>query len=398
MAKKNENFDKLPLNYLFPEIQRKKQAYLNTFPDSQLISLGIGDTTQPLPESITGAICETSKAFSTLKGYRGYGAEQGLSALRQMIAKTFYNELVEPDEIFISDGAKCDTGRLLQLFAKGQTIAVQDPSYPVYVDTSVISGLANKIHFMPCLPDNDFFPNLDINENIDLIFFCSPNNPTGAVASKKQLEQLVAFALERNALIIFDAAYSFFIKDEHPRSIYEIKNADQVAIEINSFSKMAGFTGLRLGWSIIPKNLKFDDGSSIHQAWNRITTTFFNGASYLTQMGGVAALQTQGMKELAKTRDFYLKNAHLIKETLKNLRIDAYGGTNCPFVWADFSPKTSWEMFDELLYNTQTVTIPGSGFGASGEGFLRLSAFAQRKDILDALERISKYFLRVKIS
>lgn len=390
MVKKNPNFSKLPPSYLFPEIQRKKQAYIEQYPDKNVISLGIGDTTQPISSYITKEISQKALGLSTLEGYTGYGPEQGCQVLRKMIADTFYRGIINPDEIFVSDGAKCDTGRLLNIFNSDLTIAVQDPTYPVYVDTSVITGLTNNIIYMPCLAENNFFPNLENIEHVDLIFFCSPNNPTGTVATRKQLEQLVAFALDRKAFILFDSAYSFFIKDENlPLSIYEIEGANKVAIEISSFSKIAGFTGLRLGWTVVPKELTFEDGTSVLQAWNRVTTTFFNGASSLAQAGGIAALQSEGLNEIRKVRNYYLENALLIKETFDSLGFKTYGGVNSPYIWVDFSPRTSWEMFDELLHNTQIITIPGKGFGPSGEGYLRFSAFAQREHILESMARIS---------
>lgn len=392
MAKKNANFAKLPDNYLFPEIQRKKEAYLDKFPNNNLISLGIGDTTQPLSQHITDAICEAAQKLATPEGYSGYGPEQGCARLRRLIAETFYAGMIQPDEIFVTDGAKCDTGRLLHLFGSNLTIAVQDPAYPVYVDTSIICGQSHIV-YMPCLAENDFFPDLDRIDAVDLIFFCSPNNPTGSVATREQLQRLVAFALERQAFIIFDSAYSFFITEDHlPRSIYEIAGAEKVAIEIGSFSKLAGFTGLRLSWSVVPKAVLFGDGSSAHQAWNRIITTFFNGASTLSQAGGIAALQHDGLKDLALTRDFYLENASLIRETFESLGFKAYGGTNSPYIWVNFSPGTSWEMFDEFLSKTQIITTPGSGFGPSGEGYLRFSAFAPREAILESMARVSSLY------
>jgi LL-diaminopimelate aminotransferase len=395
MVKKNPNFSKLATNYLFPEIQKKRKAFLEKFPGEKIISLGIGDTTQPLSLFITENISKAANGLATVHEYSGYGPEQGHPQLRKMIAETFYKGFMQPDEIFISDGAKCDTGRLLNIFGKGLSIAVQDPTYPVYVDTSILTGQAGKIVYMACSAENDFFPDLQNLDPVDIIFFCSPNNPTGSTATKEQLRKLVDFALERKALLIYDAAYSFFIKDnQFPRTIFEIEGADQTAIEISSFSKLAGFTGLRLSWTAIPRKVLFEDGSTLHQAWNRITTTFFNGASNLSQVGGIAALQDKGLKDLEKTRDYYLKNADLIRETFQSLGYKAYGGVNAPYVWVDFHPKKSWEMFDELLNNTQVISVPGSGFGPAGEGFLRFSAFGYRENVLEALARITEYLTK----
>lgn len=391
MVKRNENFLRLAESYLFPEIQKRKREYQALFPEAALINLGIGDTTQPLSAGITESLIEKARALVTREGYVGYGPEQGLPLLRQRIAETFYQGRILPEEVFVSDGAKCDTGRLLQMFSKDLVIAVQNPTYPVYIDTSVISGLVRKIHLLSCTPENGFFPDLEISGPVDLIFFCAPNNPTGATATHSQLEKLVAFAKEKKACILFDAAYAFFIRDPTlPRSIYEIPGAEEVAIEIQSFSKMAGFTGLRLGWSVVPKALSFEDGSSMHQAWTRVTTTFFNGASCLAQAGGVAVLSPEGLSEMGKIRDFYFENATLIKEAFENLGIPCYGGDHSPFIWADFRPKTSWEAFEEFLHQRQVVSIPGQGFGSAGEGFLRFSALGQREELLEALSRIGK--------
>ncbi len=393
MVKKNPELGKIAANYLFPEIQRKKRAYLEKNPDRKIISLGIGDTTQPISPFIAEQISKSASGLSTPQGYSGYGPEQGVSELRERIAERFYQGRIHPEEIFVSDGAKCDTGRLFNLFGKGLRVAVQDPTYPVYVDTGIISGQDTKILYMPCTAENDFFPDLDALSKCDILFFCSPNNPTGAAATKDQLKRLVEFAAQRQLVLIYDAAYSSFIKEkDKPRSIYEIDGADKVAIEISSFSKLAGFTGLRLGWTVIPKKVLFEDGSSLHQAWNRITTTFFNGASVLAQIGGIATLQETGWQEIARTRDYYLENAALIKQTFDRLGFRAHGAVNAPYVWVDFAPLRSWEMFDTLLENTQVISVPGSGFGPSGEGYLRFSALGRRDELTVALERISRFF------
>lgn len=393
MVKKNPGFALLAPNYLFPEIQKKKLAFSEKYPSKRLISLGIGDTTQPIIPFIAEKISHAAALLSTREGYVGYGPEQGNLKLRKKIGERFYNGRFSPDEIFVSDGAKCDTGRLFQLFGKNLKVAVQDPTYPVYVDTGIISGQGVEIIYMPCTAENDFFPDLSSLPEVDILFFCSPNNPTGQAATKKQLERLVEFALRRQLIVIYDAAYSSFIESKDvPRSIFEIEEAEKVAIEINSFSKFAGFTGIRLGWTVIPKSLRYEDGSSINQAWTRIMTTFFNGASMLAQEGGIAVLEEEGWSGVKKSREYYLENASLLKNAFESLGFNTYGGVDAPFIWVDFSPKKSWEMFDALLEEAQVISVPGSGFGKAGEGYLRFSALGSKEEIVKALERISHYF------
>jgi len=392
MVKSNQNSQQLAPHYLFPEIQRRVQELEQSGVSQRLISLGVGDTTHPIPKRITEKMSEAAHLLSTAEGYIGYGPEQGSLRLRKLISETFYAGKITPEEIFISDGAKCDIGRLLHLFHPNLTVAVQDPTYPVYVDSSVLSGHAKKILYLPCGPENGFFPNLKSCESVDLIYFCSPNNPTGSVATKEQLEHLIHFALERRAVILFDSAYAFFIKDKNlPFSVYSIPNAKKVVIEIHSFSKLAGFSGLRLGWTVVPKEMVLEDGAPAHCAWKRLTTTFFNGASSLSQAGGIAALSSEGLQELKQIRDFYLENALLIKETFKSLGLPAYGGMNSPYVWVDFSPKKSWDAFEDVLYQSGVISVPGRGFGPGGEGYLRFSAFAKRENVLEALARLTEY-------
>lgn len=387
MVKINPNLAKLKQGYLFPEIQKRKVAFLQKNPTAKLISLGIGDTTRPVVPSVAKSLEEASQALGTREGYSGYGSDQGRLKLREMIASRLYKNLVSPDELFISDGAKCDCGRLQLLFDENTTVAVQDPTYPVYVDTTVISGKKPTIITMPCNPENNFFPE---PVKADFIYLCSPNNPTGSVATREQLTKFVLFAKENKAIILFDSAYSHFIQDaDLPRSIYEIEGADEVAIEIGSFSKLAGFTGIRLGWSIIPKKLQFEAGQSVHAAWSRIMSTFFNGASNIAQEGGIAALEDLGLAEIEEVIAYYMENAHIIKETFESLGYPCYGGEHAPYVWVDYSPKTSWEAFDELLHHSHVVAIPGGGFGPSGNRFIRFSAFASREEILEAMARIS---------
>lgn len=387
MVKINPSLAALKSGYLFPEIQKRKKEFLIESPDAKLVNMGIGDTTQPIMPYVTQKMVSRAQALGTSTGYTGYGPDQGELPLREGISRRMYKGLISPDEIFISDGAKCDCGRLLQLFGPETTIAVQDPVYPVYVDTAFINGLSKNIIKIPCTPENDFFPD---PVKADIIYLCSPNNPTGSVATRAQLKTYVEFAKENGSLIIFDAAYSSFIKgDELPRSIYEIDGSREVAIEVNSFSKLAGFTGLRLGWTVIPKELTFEDGTPVHPAWSRISSTFFNGASNVAQTAGTAVLEDEGWLQAQSIINQYLENAHLIKETFLSLGFPCYGGDHAPYVWVDYSPKSSWQAFEELLRYTHIVAIPGSGFGDCGEHFVRFSAFASREMVLEAMARLS---------
>lgn len=399
MIKRNPHIAKLKAGYLFPEVARRKKALLEKQPDAKLISLGIGDTTEPLPPSITKGLAKAAEALGTHEGYTGYGPEQGYLALRKKIAEKLYHNIVQPDEIFISDGAKCDIGRMQVLFGPDATIAVQDPSYPVYVDTGVITGHSSHyddatghykgITYMLCSPANHFFPDLKNTQRTDLIYFCSPNNPTGSAATREQLEALVAFAKKNKSILIFDSAYSCYIRDPNiPKSIYEIPGAREVAIEISSFSKMAGFTGVRLAWSIVPEELRFDDGHSVKKDWARIMSTFFNGASNIAQMGALVALDDVGMREMRDMVDFYLDNGKILKNTMQNLGFKVYGSDNGPYVWVEFPGRNAWDVFEDILERAHIVTTPGSGFGPGGEGFLRFSAFGHRTDIEEAAHRL----------
>ncbi len=388
MANSNPQLGKLKAGYLFPEIQRRKEAFLAKEPTAKLVNLGIGDTTHPFAPFVAEQMSSYALGLGTPQGYSGYGPDQGDPDLRTRITERMYHGAIDPSEIFISDGAKCDCGRLLLLFEQGSTIAVQDPVYPVYVDTSLISGVAENIIRMPCTPQNGFFPD---PVKADLIYLCSPNNPTGSAATKEQLKAYVDFAKENGSIIIYDAAYSSFITDETlPRSIFEIEGSREVAIEVNSFSKLAGFTGLRLGWTVVPNELRFSDGSSVKKAWSRIMSTFFNGASNIAQQAGKAVLEDEGWEQGQNVIRQYLENAHLIKETFISLGYPCYGGDHAPYVWVDYSPKTSWEAFEELLNHTHVVAIPGSGFGGAGEHFVRFSAFASREMVLEAMSRLSQ--------
>lgn len=370
------------------QIGRRRRAHQEKNPDARIISLGIGDTTEPIPEYIAEALSKTSTSLSTREGYKGYGDSQGIYALRESISANIYGHEVSFDEVFISDGAKCDLGRLQMLFGGHTSVAVQDPAYPVYIDGSIIQGVETIVP-MACTPENDFFPDLEALQRTDLIYFCSPNNPTGATGTREQLEQLVAFAKKNKSIIIFDAAYANFIQDPSlPKSIYEIEGAKQVAIEIGSFSKLAGFTGVRLGWTVVPNELEYDDGSSVKADWNRLVSTVFNAASYISQIGGCAVLNPKGMEEVNKLAKFYMENAKILKSTLEELDYDVFGGDHAPYLWVCTKGQKSWDTFHHFLEQYHLITTPGSGFGPSGEGFIRLTAFGKRQDILTAVERL----------
>ncbi|XP_009619211.1 LL-diaminopimelate aminotransferase, chloroplastic [Nicotiana tomentosiformis] len=400
---RNENLAKLQAGYLFPEIARRRSAHMLKHPDAQIISLGIGDTTEPIPEFISSAMALRAHDLSTLKGYSGYGAEQGEKQLRASIASTFYaNVGIEEDEIFVSDGAKSDISRLQVLFGSNVTMAVQDPSYPAYVDSSVIMGQTGQfqkdvekygnIAYMRCTPENGFFPDLSSVPRTDIIFFCSPNNPTGAAASREQLTKLVRFAKSNGSILVYDSAYAMYICDDSPKSIFEIPGAKEVAIEVSSFSKYAGFTGVRLGWTAIPKALLYSDGFPVAKDFNRIVCTSFNGASNIAQAGGLACLSPDGFKAMKDVVSFYKENTEIIMETFKSLGYKVYGGKNAPYVWVHFPGRSSWEVFSEILEKTHVVTTPGSGFGPGGEGFVRVSAFGHRENVVEACRRFKELY------
>lgn len=400
---RNANMAKLQAGYLFPEIARRRTAHLLKYPDAKVISLGIGDTTEPIPEVITSAMAKRSHALSTLEGYSGYGAEQGEKSVRTLIGKTFYGDLgIEEDDIFVSDGAKCDITRLQLVFGSNVSMAVQDPSYPAYVDSSVIlgqTGLYQKdvekygnIEYMRCTPENGFFPDLSKVSRTDIIFFCSPNNPTGSSATREQLTQLVQFAKKNGSIIVYDSAYAMYISDDNPKSIFEIPGAKEVAIETSSFSKYAGFTGVRLGWTVVPKELLFSDGFPVAKDFNRIVCTCFNGASNIAQAGGLACLSPEGLEAMRGVIGFYKENTSIIMDTFNSLGFNVYGGKNAPYVWVHFPGRSSWDVFAEILEKTHVVTTPGSGFGPGGEGFIRVSAFGHRENVLEACRRFKQLY------
>uniref|UniRef100_A0A166GPX0 Aminotransferase class I/classII large domain-containing protein n=1 Tax=Daucus carota subsp. sativus TaxID=79200 RepID=A0A166GPX0_DAUCS len=378
---RNTNIGKLQAGYLFPEIARRKAAHLLKYPDAQVISLGIGDTTEPIPEVITSAMAKKAYALSTLEGYSGYGAEQGEKPLRAAICSAYYADLgIEQGDVFVSDGAKCDISRLQVVFGSNVTIAVQDPSYPAYVDSSVIMGQTGQyqkdvekfsnIEYMRCTPENGFFPDLSTVSRTDIIFFCSPNNPTGAAASREQLTQLVQFAKKNGSIIVYDSAYAMYMSDDYPKSIFEIPGAKEVAIETASFSKYAGFTG----------------------DFNRIVCTCFNGASNISQAGGLACLSLEGLEAMQEVIGFYKENTNIIMETFDSLGFKVYGGKNAPYVWVHFPGQSSWDVFSEILEKTHVVTTPGSGFGPGGEGFVRVSAFGHRDNVVEACRRFKQLY------
>uniref|UniRef100_A0A7S2Y9Q2 Aminotransferase class I/classII large domain-containing protein n=1 Tax=Entomoneis paludosa TaxID=265537 RepID=A0A7S2Y9Q2_9STRA len=404
-VERNPNFAKLAGGYLFPEIGRRRNGYLEEHPEmaDRVISLGIGDTTQPIPPHILQGLVDGASKLGTKDGYSGYGAEQGQGSLREKIAEKLYNGLVSPDEVFVSDGAKCDIMRLQQMFGTGVVSAVQDPSYPVYVDTSVMMGQTGtqneetsqyeNIVYMPCTPENGFFPDYASLPRADVVYLCSPNNPTGAAATKDQLTDLVALCKERGSILVFDAAYAPFIRSPGvPKSIFEIEGARDVAIEVNSFSKYAGFTGVRLGWTVVPSSLTFSDGTPVRNDFNRVMTTAFNGASNIVQSGGMACLDDEGLAEINSLIDYYLENAGILRETMESLGYTVHGGTDAPYIFVELpeSMGGSWDAFQTILEKTQVVTIPGAGFGPGGEGFLRLSAFAPRDSINEACSRFKE--------
>ena len=407
MARINEHYLKLQAGYLFPEIGRRVRAFCESNPDANVIKMGIGDVTRPLCNATTKAMHDAVDEMSVKETFRGYGPEQGFAFLREAIAKNDFQDRgvnVDADEIFVSDGSKCDSGNLLDIFGDDNVIAVLDPVYPVYVDTNVMAGHTGpaddqgryaKLIYMPVTAESNFEPELPA-EKVDLIYLCYPNNPTGTVASKEMLEKWVAFAKKNNAIIFYDAAYEAFISEDGvPRSIYEIEGAREVAIELRSFSKTAGFTGTRCGFTVIPKCLKgttkAGEEQPIHPLWNRRHCTKFNGVSYITQRGAAAIYSDEGKEQVAELIAFYMNNARLLREGLTAAGFEVFGGVNAPYVWVKTpAGVTSWEFFDQLLEKSHIVGTPGSGFGASGEGYFRLSAFNSLENTKEAIERIQK--------
>lgn len=405
MVELNENFLKLQDTYLFSTIAKKVEKYKQEHPDKKLIKLGIGDVTLPIPKVITNAIKQAADEMHKKETFRGYGPEQGYEFLRQKIMQHDYQERgidISIDDIFISDGSKCDTGNIVDLFSKDNVVAIPDPVYPVYLDTNVISGRSGEydedlnmyynIVYIKSNEKNNFEPEPEeLNKKVDIIYLCSPNNPTGTALSRETLEKWVEYAKVHNSIILYDAAYESFIQDENiPHSIYEIKDAKKVAIEFKSFSKTAGFTGLRCAYTVIPKELKVD-GISLNKLWSRRQCTKFNGVSYVIQSAAEAIYTEEGKREIKKNILYYLENAKIIKEGLQKNNIKAYGGKNSPYIWMKIpNNMESWKFFDYLLEQANVIGTPGIGFGPEGEGYFRLTAFGDRQDTTEAIERIQK--------
>lgn len=399
MLKINSNFSKLPGSYLFAEIAKRTKEYSSANPDVSLIKLGIGDVTLPLGQSVIAAMHKAVDEMSDKKTFRGYGPYEGYDFLREAIVRHDYAPFgakISPDEIFVSDGAKSDCGNITDIFETDNTVAVCDPVYPVYVDSNAMEGRAGEwdgkrwtdIVYLPCNEKNGFIPELPVRTP-DIIYLCFPNNPTGAVATKEQLKIWVEYAVRNNSLILYDAAYREFITDENiPRSIYEIKGAEECAIEFCSFSKTAGFTGTRCGYTVIPKALK-RSGQSLNEMWMRRQSTKFNGTSYIIQRAAEAVYSEQGEKEYRENIRYYMNNAGFIKSGLESAGLTVYGGVNSPYVWVK-TPEgmPSWDFFDKLLRGANVVTTPGAGFGPEGEGFIRLTGFGDADATRLAVERV----------
>lgn len=393
MATVNKNYNKLPKAYLFSEIAKRTKAFAQKHPHVELMPLGIGNTTQPLSPTVIKGLKKGVEKLAEVKTYTGYGDEQGDVNLRQALVAWYRQRKMHlsPVEIFISDGAKPDSANIQSIFGEKDVVAVCDPVYPVYVDSTTIAG--RKIVYLECNEKNGFIPKLP-SQKVDLIYLCSPNNPTGAVFSRKQLKAFVDYAIAHKAVIIFDAAYQAYIRDNTlPRSIYEIQGAKRCAIEINSFSKNAGFTGVRLGWTVVPLDLMIEGTmpGKVHSLWQRRQATMFNGASNIAQVGGLAVLSAQGQSECQRIVWYYMENAALIKGAMEDIGLRAFGGENAPYIWLKTPNKmSSWEFFDKLLHEAHVVGTPGAGFGKAGEGYFRLSAFGHRDNIKRAVESIQK--------
>lgn len=389
--KVNKNYKNIAQSYLFSTIAQKVNEFTKNNPDKKVIRLGIGDVTLPLCKAVVEALKSASDEMGVQETFRGYGPEQGYDFLKDEIQKYYAGHSVDldSDEIFISDGAKSDLGNILDLFDKDNTVLVPDPVYPVYVDTNTMAG--RKIIFTDANAANDFLPLPDNSIKADIIYLCSPNNPTGAVYNKDQLKKWVDYANENNAVILFDAAYECFITDNNlPRSIYEIEGAKTCAIEFCSFSKMAGFTGTRCGWTVVPKSLSFED-MNLNKMWLRRQTTKFNGVPYIVQKGAQAVFSDEGQKQIQQNLSYYKENAKLISDVLTKHNIWHIGGKHSPYIWLKCpNNMTSWEFFDYLLNNVQIVGTPGSGFGKNGEGYFRLTSFGSRENTKEAVERLDK--------
>lgn len=409
MIKINENFLEMQDSYLFSTIAKKVAEYTKANPDKEVIKLGIGDVTRPIVPACIEAMHRAVDEIGTKEGFRGYGPEQGYDFLRKAIVQNDYkarNIDIEEDEVFVSDGAKCDCGNIVDIFSQNNKVAITDPVYPVYLDTNVMSGRGGKynkekeiyenIVYLPVTAENNFKPELP-KERVDMIYLCFPNNPTGTVLSKEDLKKWVDYAKENKSIILYDAAYEAFIEEENiPHSIYEVEGAKDVAIEFKSYSKTAGFTGVRCAYTVVPKKLKgyTENGEevSLNRLWNRRTCTKFNGVSYVVQRAAEATYSEEGKKQIKENIDYYKENARIIKEGLEKAGFKVYGGVNSPYIWLKVPEgMTSWEFFDKLLNEVNIVGTPGSGFGPHGEGYFRLTAFGTRENTLKAIQRLKDW-------
>ena len=409
MAKLNNHYLKLKAGYLFPEIARRVNLFTDNNPDGakQIIRCGIGDVTEPLPLASREAMKSAIDELGNRETFKGYGPEQGYDFLRSAIARGDYQDngiKVEDDEIFVSDGSKCDTGNILDIFGNNNKIAITDPVYPVYVDTNVMAGNTGEasesgayegIYYMPCNAENGFVPEIP-RERVDLIYLCYPNNPTGATATKDQLKEWVDYAKANGSIILYDAAYQAFIKDENvPRSIYEIDGARDCAIEFRSFSKNGGFTGVRCAFTVVPKELMAEDDKgekrSLHPLWSRRQSTKFNSVSYPVQKAAEALYTEEGKNQVSSLISHYMDNAALLSSACTEIGLSVYGGENAPYVWVACPESVdSWEMFDKMLNEANVVITPGAGFGEAGEGFFRISAFNSKENVVTVCERLKK--------
>ena len=408
MALVNEHFLKLPNNYLFADIAKKVNAFKVSHPKADVISLGIGDVTQPLCPAVIVAMHKAVDEMESKDTFRGYGPEQGYQFLRDAIVK---NDFVargihlEASEIFVNDGAKSDTGNFQELVRWDNSIGVTDPIYPVYIDSNVMIGRAGElgedgkwsnVTYMPCSAENNFTPALP-DKRVDVIYLCYPNNPTGTVITRDELRKWVNYAIKNDALIFYDAAYEAYIQDEDiPHSIYEIKGARKVAVEFHSFSKTAGFTGIRCGYTVVPKELTVATLSGervpLNHLWNRRQCTKFNGTSYISQRAAEAIYTPEGKEQIKATIDYYMNNARTMYNTLTELGLEVYGGRNAPYIWVKTpNGMGSWKFFEQMLYEAHVVCTPGVGFGPSGEGYIRLTAFGEAEDCKEAMERLKKW-------
>lgn len=395
----NENYLKLRSGYLFPEIAKRVQTFAAKNPNAKIIRLGIGDVTQALPAAVVTAAKNAFDEMSLEKTFRGYGPEQGYDFLREAIVENEFKPRladVYADEVFVSDGSKCDTGNIQEIFSENCKIAVPDPVYPVYVDTNIMAGRIANLLYLEGTAQNGFLPELP-KVKVDVIYLCFPNNPTGVVASKDELKKWVDFARKNKALILFDAAYEAFITDDKiPHSIFEIEGARDCAIEFRSYSKTAGFTGTRCAFTVVPKTLMGEgpDGTpvSLHALWSRRQTTKFNGVSYPIQKAALACYSPEGKKQIKTTIDYYLNNAKIILSGLKKIGLETHGGLHAPYIWFKTPDSmNSWDFFDKLLNDCHVVGTPGSGFGVCGEGYMRLSAFGSKENVQEAVERIKNF-------